>query len=93
MRPQDDLIDFPCSDLFRDHYAAQGMTFGSGRYARRPDPPKPDAPPDETGTLGELLALLRDQERKIAAFTAEIARLKTMLNKEDASRQSFEGLE
>jgi len=26
-----DLIDFPCSDTSLDYYAAQGMTFSSGR--------------------------------------------------------------
>lgn len=30
----DDLIDFPVSDVYRDHYASQGLTFSAGRYGR-----------------------------------------------------------
>lgn len=30
-----DLIDYPVSDLYRDHYAAQGLTYYSGRRADR----------------------------------------------------------
>ena len=32
---QDDLIDFACSDTFRDHYAAQGLTYAAGRYKQK----------------------------------------------------------
>jgi len=31
VQPPDDLIDFPVSDVWRDHYAAQGLTYPSGR--------------------------------------------------------------
>jgi hypothetical protein len=34
LQPPDDLIDFPVSDVYRDHYAAQGLTSPSGRYGR-----------------------------------------------------------
>src|SRR5688572_24250898 len=34
-QPPVDDIDFPVSDLFRDHYAAQGLTHPSGRHADR----------------------------------------------------------
>lgn len=87
----EDLIDFPVADCWRDHYAAQGMTYPSGLRASQTDPPR-HTPPDEHGSLGELLAMLRDQERKIAALTAEIARIKAQQNKGD-SHDSFEGLE
>ncbi len=30
----EDLIDFPTSDIFREHYAAQGLTYPAGRYSR-----------------------------------------------------------
>lgn len=30
VQPPDDLIDFPVSDSFREHYAAQGLTYSSG---------------------------------------------------------------
>jgi len=32
LQPPEDLIDFPVSDLYRDHLAAQGLTYPSGRY-------------------------------------------------------------
>ena len=31
-----DYIDFPVSDTYRDHYAAQGLTYPSGRRWQRP---------------------------------------------------------
>jgi hypothetical protein len=34
-QPPDDYIDFPVSDTFRDHYAAQGLTYSSGRSSRK----------------------------------------------------------
>lgn len=35
VQPPEDLIDYPVSDTFRDHYAAQGLTYPSGRYPRK----------------------------------------------------------
>lgn len=29
-----DRIDFPVSDLWRNHYASQGLTYWSGRHSR-----------------------------------------------------------
>jgi hypothetical protein len=34
-RPEN-LVDFPISDSYRDHYAAQGLTYPSGRCERVP---------------------------------------------------------
>jgi len=34
VQPPEDQIDFRCSDTFRDHYAAQGLTYPSGRFPR-----------------------------------------------------------
>lgn len=31
VQPSEDLIDFPVSDTFRDHFAAQGLTYNPGR--------------------------------------------------------------
>ena len=34
LQPPEDQIDYPVSDSFRDHYAAQGLTYPSGRFSR-----------------------------------------------------------
>ena len=33
---REDYIDYRVSDLYRDHYAAQGLTYPSGRCQRKP---------------------------------------------------------
>jgi len=35
VQPPDDFIDFTVSDTFRDHYAAQNLTYPSGRKNRQ----------------------------------------------------------
>ena len=76
----DDLIDFPVSDLWRDHYAAQGMTYAAGRRPR----PRIVAPTDTER--------IEHYERTIAALTAEIVRLKSLLNRQ-VDPTPFEGAE
>jgi len=70
---QDDLIDFPVSDLWRDHYAAQGLTYPSGRY---PKPAPTNADRDrELRDLKSLVQTLRDQLAELT-LTAQHPHLK-----------------
>lgn len=59
----DDMIDFPVSDLWRDHYAAQGLTYPAGRY---PTKKNTDADRDqEIKELKSIIQTLRDQLAEI----------------------------
>ena len=49
---QGDLIDFPCSDTYRDHYAAQGLTYPAGRCQQKA-PIRIPVWTDETDALHE----------------------------------------
>lgn len=83
---KENYIDFKCSDIWRDHYAAQGLTYDSGRRERRDQQEKHD--------VGPLLNRIDQQAKTIDALTAEIARIKSMLNaKEKQNEQQFEGPE
>lgn len=88
----EDLIDFPVSDVWRDHYAAQGLTYPSGRYPRRPPQQPPpqhgysDADGDGWAKVGELMQSLTRKQ-------AEIERLKAQAHPHTDSRDSFEGVE
>ena len=89
----EDLIDFPVSDLWRDHYAAQGLTYPSGRYPKTAPaiPPTPRGGHREADGPGwtkvqELLAVLKQKQ-------AEIVRLKQPPPSRADSRDSFEGVE
>ena len=59
----DDQIDFPVSDDWRDHYAAQGLTYPSGRHERTVERALADLEKDAR-QLGEILQELRDQLSK-----------------------------
>ena len=53
---QEDMIDFPVSDLWREHYAAQGLTYLAGsRSPRRQIDARSDS--DLVGVLREVRAL------------------------------------
>lgn len=91
MRQYDeDLIDFPVSDLWRDHYAAQGLTYPSGR--------KPEQAATSHGYSDrqeDQAAWLKIQElvASLNAKQAEIERLKASAHHHQDSRDSFEGVE
>ncbi len=89
----EDMIDFPVSDVFRDQFAAQGLTYDSGRY--RPTPPAIAPTPrgghseaDGSGwqRVGELIDVLHRKQQ-------EIDRLKSGQALRTDSRDSFEGVE
>ena len=71
--PQDDLIDFACSDTCRDDYAAQGLTYTADRS-------KPKAPlrvrdwNDETDALHERNRELELEVRLLKLEKAEVQR-------------------
>ena len=72
---REDYIDYRVSDLFRDHYAAQGLTYPAGRRQEKAPIPIP-VWTDETDALHErkrelelevrLLRLENDQLRRHA---------------------------
>jgi hypothetical protein len=64
----DDLIDFPVTDRWRDHYAAQGLTYPSGRYPKRT--PQRDEQNQEIRELKSIVQILRDELAEIR-LTAE----------------------
>lgn len=87
----EDMIDFRVSDSYRDHYAAQGLTYPAGRYERTPAIPQPergysDLDGDGWSKVGELIKSLNLKQ-------AEIERLKAAPHHHTDSRESFEGVE
>ena len=88
-RSDEDLIDFPVSDLWRDHYAAQGMTYPSGKKPQ-PHPEQSrgysDADSEPWQHVQDLIASLNKKQ-------AEIERLKSQAHHHTDSRDSFEGVE
>ncbi len=88
-----DLIDFKVSDVWRDHYAAQGMTYDSGRRPRsQPASQASGAPPSSESGMSALLTLIREQELKIHALTAELLQVKQAKKKPEPPK-SDEGVE
>jgi len=88
-RWNEDMIDFPVSDLWRDHYAAQGLTYASGRYPERAKTKErgySDLDGDGWAKVGELIQSLKQKQ-------AEIERLKSQAHHHQDSRDSFEGVE
>jgi hypothetical protein len=81
----DDQIDFPVADGWRDHYAAQGLTYAAGRRERRQHAPR------SADGVGPLLDRLDHQQRTIDALTAEIARLSALVTTTTRPRLRFEG--
>jgi uncharacterized small protein (DUF1192 family) len=85
----EDMIDFRVSDSYRDHYAAQGLTYPAGRRERRPQPQKERGYSDQDGDgwtrVGELI-------KSLNAKQAEIERLKARQHPQTDSRDSFEGI-
>lgn len=87
----EDMIDFPVSDVWRDHYAAQGLTYPSGRYPARAKTKErergySDLDGDGWTRVGELITSLNQKQ-------AEIERLKSQSHHHRDSRNSFEGVE
>lgn len=60
-----DLIDFPVSDAWRDHYAAQGLTYPSGR--------RPKVQRIDLGEIDRGIASLVDAVRQL---TDDIRRMR-----------------
>jgi hypothetical protein len=60
----DDMIDFPVSDSYRDHYAAQGLTYPAGRREKPPS----NSTPQTNQTISDLrqtVQTLKDQLAEI----------------------------
>lgn len=55
---RDDLIDFPVSDLWREQYAAQGLTYPSGTYPKTSAARQ--AQDEEIRGLKSMMQTLRD---------------------------------
>ena len=86
----EDMIDFPVSDLWRDHYAAQGLTYPSGRYKRKPTP-KPER--GYSDLSGDGWSKVEELVKALNLKQAEIERLKEQAHHHRDSRDSFEGVE
>lgn len=66
-----DYIDFPVSDLWRDHYASQSLTYPSGRYDSKRTYASQGV--DPTKDLSEETSLAR----AIRLLTEELRQLRT----------------
>ena len=92
--PNHDAIDFPCADVWRDHYAAQGLTYSAGRRERPLQPPLVRTPGEDEceaqTMIHQLLITLRRQGQ-------EIQTLKVLLQKQQSDQlvtdKPFEGVE
>ncbi len=86
----EDMIDFRVSDVWRDHYAAQGLTYDAGRRDRTAarQTPRHTSPRADWTALGEVL-------RSLLHPRIDVERLKQKSqHPQDAnSRDSFEGIE
>ena len=67
----DDYIDFPVSALWREHYAAQGLTYDIGRR-RQSEPPRYPVSVESSETLHLLKATIKRQEAEIHALKAAL---------------------
>lgn len=88
----EDMIDFRVSDVWREQYAAQGLTYPAGRYPTHEAsiPPTPrggysDADGEGWTKVGELIKALNLKQ-------VEIERLKSIQHPPANSRDSFEGI-
>ena len=74
--PIDDYIDFPVADCWRDHYAAQGLTYPSGRKPRSQAPPPrlgfSDEDYSQQQKINDLLATIKRQREEISSLKAQL---------------------
>lgn len=81
---QTDLIDFPVSDSFRDHFARQGLTYFSGRREPKPQTCLPivlpawtdDRPVSLAREIDGLKAQLAEVQAIVASQRAELEALR-----------------
>ncbi len=86
---QENLIDFPVSDTFRDHYAAQHLTYSAGRAAPQTRPRLPVDPlgwtDDRPVALGReidgLRAALAKERERAARLQSEVEALRTAVRR------------
>lgn len=76
----EDMIDFACSDAYRDHFAAQGLTYSAGRRT-----PKPRLPLVSRDRLVEQVDQLRgqvdEQKEAITQLRLEVEALELAIQK------------
>jgi hypothetical protein len=88
VQPPEDLIDFPISDTFRDHFAAQGLSYPSGRYPRRPGQ-QPQRRPVENSEHLDVIRSERDGWKSRAPhLQAQLAKLEEELKRHQEKHPS-----
>jgi len=60
-QPPFDFIDFPVNDVWRDHYAAQGLTYPSGRREQRDNVNVPKVTDINVASLTDAILKLTDE--------------------------------
>lgn len=100
VQPAEDLIDFACSDTFRDHYAAQGLTYSSER--KQPSAVSRQRFLEQTNALrvaereaSEWRAKARDLEGRCAKLEAIFEKLQLPAEPQPAGRvaNDYQGIE
>jgi hypothetical protein len=96
VQPPEDLVDFACSDSFRDHFAAQGLTY----YAGRSQPAYQERRSRRDSEAGERAALRAAREenevlrRQVIKLEARLATLERRLqvSTHEQSVQPYRGV-
>ncbi len=90
--PPFDFIDFPVSDSYRDHFAAQGLTYPSGRRPPLPASsevsPMPVFPPDDQMREAEVQRV----EGRINQLEAEVRALRKNRHVPKENQTPFSGI-
>ena len=90
--PPFDFIDFPVSDSYRDHFAAQGLTYPSGRKPPLPAssevPQKFVPPPDDQRREAEIQRF----EERIKRLEVEVRALQKNRHVPKKNQTPFSGI-
>ncbi len=91
--PPFDYIDFPVSDTYRDHFAAQGLTYPSGRRPPLPASsevsPMPVFPPDDQRREAEVQRF----EERIKRLEADVRVLQKNRHVPKENQKPFSGIQ
>jgi hypothetical protein len=93
-QPPEGLIDFACSDSFRDHFAAQGLTFAAGR-SRPAHHERPSCRGSEADEKVALEAVRQETEflrQKVLKLEARLAILERQAPTHEPSAEVFRGV-
>jgi hypothetical protein len=88
LQPPEDLIDFPVSDTFRDHFAAQGLSYPSGRYPRGPGQQPLLRPVEDSEHLDAIRSERDGWKSRALHLQAQLAKLQEELKRHQEKHPS-----